>query len=73
MREWLNILEICLGVFSLIGSFFILFVFCCYRNLRSFAFEQVAYLTLSTLLGTISYLSFYIDSNNPYDEKKRNR
>jgi len=60
-KDWTKLVEYTVGSLSICGCVFILLVFLCYRKLRNFSFELVAYLTFSSMLNTISYLINYID------------
>ena len=63
-KDWTKLLEYCVGTLSISGCIFILLVFFCYRKLRNFSFECVAYLTFSSMLTTISYMINYIDEED---------
>lgn len=58
--NWIRILELSLGIVSILGCFFVLFVYFYYKKLRSFQFELIANLTFSSLVASFSYLLFYI-------------
>lgn len=64
--EWMKVIEYSLGAASVLGCFFVIFVFLNYKQLRSFPFESVVYLTISATLTTIFYLIYYI----PKDKSK---
>jgi hypothetical protein len=67
-RDWMKFVEYCVGGLSISGCIFILLIFFCYRKLRNFSFECVAYLTFSSMLTTISYMINYIDQEDHYIE-----
>ena len=67
-EDWTKIIEYSIGSISIIGCFFIISVFLCYKDLRSFPFESVVYLTISSMMTTISYLIYYIEPNSPKSE-----
>lgn len=60
-KNWTRLVEYILGIVSISGCIFMLIVFLCYRKLRNFSFECVAYLTISSMLTTISYMINYIE------------
>ena len=60
-EDWLKVIEYSLAALSILGSFFIILVFLCYKSLRSFQFECVFYLTVSSLLTTCAYLIYFVD------------
>jgi hypothetical protein len=62
--DWVNIIEYFLGSLSIIGCFFVILVFVCYKEIRSFPFESVVYLTISSMITAISYLLYYIKPNH---------
>jgi hypothetical protein len=67
--DWIVIIEYSLGSLSVTGCLFVIFVFLCYKEIRSFAFESVAYLTISSMMTSVSYLMYYI---KPGQEKVNN-
>jgi len=65
------IIEICLSSLGIAGSIFVLFVFVCYPSLRTWPFELVAYLSLSSTINSFSYILYYFeDPLNLQDEIK---
>jgi hypothetical protein len=60
-ENWLKIVEYLLGCLSILGCLFIILVFFCYKSVRSFQFECVVNLTISSLLTTCSYLIYFVD------------
>ncbi len=60
-KDWTKLVVYLVGSLSISGGIFILLVFFCYRKLRNFSFECVAYLTLSSIMTTISYMINYIE------------
>lgn len=49
-------INLVLGCISIIGCFFILLIFIIYKSIRSFAMEQVIYLSISCLISTFAYI-----------------
>lgn len=64
MDKWIIFIERLIGSLSILGCLFIIIMFLCNKSLRSFAFETVIYLTLSSMMSTISYLIYLIDDPN---------
>jgi len=65
--KWFYYVEASIGSVSVLGSFFIIFVFIFYKKIRSFPFELVLYLTIASMLNTISYLIYYREQENMID------
>lgn len=61
---WLYYLELGFGCLSLLGNFFVIFVYFFYKQLRCFAFELVIYLTIACMFNNLSYLIHYRPSIN---------
>ncbi len=60
MRETL-IAEYTVGIISIIGNFFVILLYLCFKDKRSFPFESVMYLNISSMLTTFSYIFYYYD------------
>jgi hypothetical protein len=58
--DWVRIVELCFSILSMSGCLFVVVVFLCYKKLRSFQFECVTYLTISSLMTAFSYVLFFI-------------
>jgi len=56
-------INLSLASLSILGCLFIIIIFSLYKSIRSFAMEQVMYLTFSCLIATISYILQGLDPN----------
>ncbi len=65
------IVEIILASISILGSIFILFVFFCFKDLRTWAFELVALLAFSSIINSFSYIFYYFDSGTSDIDKNK--
>jgi len=65
--NYLKYLEYTLGSLSIAGCLFVVVMFFCYKNLRSFPFESVVYLNLSSMMTSLSYLIYFVDDPGNVD------
>jgi len=55
----------------MLGSLFVVLVFLCYENLRTWPFELASYLSFASMINSISYVLYYInDDKDPVDPVK---
>lgn len=60
--------QIILASLSVLGTFFVLFVFVCYKNLRNWAFEIIFYLCLAAMINSISYMLYYVQFDDTSED-----
>jgi hypothetical protein len=64
MNVWIYFIELAIGIFSMIGCFFVIIAYIFYPKIRNRAFELVFYLMISSFFNNLSYVINYIEEDN---------